>query len=91
MLTKKPEMWPVIKIVIPKIKAKWVHVAYSLQYDISAVKAFMSSGEDGCMNLFIDWLSTNNGVTPKTWHTLLVHIKDVADLPAVAKKLKSTY
>ena len=88
VLDKKPKIWPIIKIVIPKIKARWVDVAYSLQYDISAVTAFMSSGEDGCRNLFTDWLSTNNGVTPKTWRTLLDRIKDVTDLQAVAEKIE---
>ena len=48
----------------------------------------MSSGEDGCMNLFTDWLTTNNGVAPKTWHTLLDHIKDAADLQAAAEKIE---
>ena len=63
-------------------------VAYSLQYDISDVNGFVSSGENGCRNLFTDWLSTNNGVTPKTWRTLLDRIKDVADLQAVAEKIE---
>ena len=33
-------MWSLIKIVIPKIQAEWEDVAYSMQYDVAAVKAF---------------------------------------------------
>ena len=88
VLSKKPEIWPIIKIVIPRIKAKWVYVAYSLQYEISAVKAFKNSGEDGCVDFFTDWLTTNNGVTPKTWRTLLNCIKDVAELQTAAEKIE---
>ena len=83
-------MWHIIKIVIPKIKSKWEDVAYSMKYDIPAVKGFKTSDDDArcCKNLFTDWLSTNNGIIPKTWCTLLKRIKDVEDLQVVAEKIE---
>ena len=84
-------MWDLIKIVIPKIKANWKHFAYSLGYDTPTVKAIQSDCRDCgtcCENLFEDWLSTEHGVTPKTWHTLLWKIKQVDSLCAAADDIQ---
>ena len=90
VLSRKPNIWPIIKIVIPKVKSEWEDVAYSMKYDIPAVRGFKTSSDDGrcCKNLFTDWLSTNNGITPKTWCTLLSCIKDVEDLQVIAEKIE---
>ena len=84
-------MWDLIKIVIPKIKADWNRLAYSLGYDIAAVKAIerdCTDSEQCCEKLFEDWLTTEHGVAPKTWRTLLQHIKEVASLFAAADDIK---
>lgn len=84
-------MWDLIKIVIPKIKADWKHLAYSLKYDIPTVKAIERDSRDSghcCEKLFEDWLSTPHGATPKTWHTLLQKIKEVDSLFAAADDIQ---
>ena len=84
-------MWDLIKIVIPKIKADWKHLAYSLKYDIPTVKAIERDSRDSgncCEKLFEDWLSTDYGATPKTWHTLLQKIKEVDSLFAAADDIQ---
>ena len=84
-------MWDLIKIVIPKIKADWRDCAYSLGYDIPTVIAIEKDCTDSkqcCEKLFIDWLTTEHGVAPKTWCTLLQHIKEVASLFAAADDIK---
>ena len=85
-------MWDVIKIVIPKIKADWKHLAYSLQCDIPVVRAiemdFSGHSQRCCEKLFEYWLSTDHGATPKTWHTLLQKIKEVDSLFAAADDIK---
>ena len=91
LLDTKPEMWHIISIVIPEIKAKWEYVAFSMQYSILAVDAFKKDSSDcggSCFNLFKDWLSTSQGVTPKTWRTLLNRVKDVDDLQFVVKDIE---
>ena len=88
VLDTKPNMWDIISIVIPRIKAKWEYVAYSMQYSISAIDAFASDSGESCLNLFKDWLSTSHGVTPKTWRTLLDRIKDVDGLQAEAQNIE---
>ena len=87
----KPNMWRIIDIAIPKIKAKWKYVAYSMGYSIPAVSAFEKDSRDSeqsCLNLFEDWLSTQNGVTPKTWCTLLDRIKAVDGLQTAAEDIE---
>ena len=84
-------MWDLIKIVIPKIKANWEHLAYSLKYDIPTVNAIDKDSHDSgqsCEKLFKDWLSTNHGAAPKTWSTLLEKIKEVDGLFAAADDIE---
>ena len=95
---KMPDMWNVIKIVIPKIQAEWENVAYSMQYDVTTVETFKKDYRDSdtcCKELLKDWLSSSRGVTPKTWSKLLERIKDIDSLKAasedIEKRLKSTF
>ena len=87
----RPEMWDLIKIVIPNIKAEWKSVAYSMRYDPQAVKAIEVEShdlEEHCQKLFEDWLTTSHGPTPKTWQTLLEKISDVENLTIAIEKIE---
>ena len=93
---KKPEMCDLITIVIPKIQAEWEDVAFSMRYDVAAVKAFKEDCHDCkkcCRKLFEDWLDSSRGVTPKTWSKLLGRIKAVNSLKAedIVKELNSMF
>ena len=80
-----------VKIVIPKVKSHWVELAYSMGYDIYDVEGFeigCSSLAMQCRELFEDWLSTDNGCTPKTWQTLFHRIEQVDELSAAAEEIK---
>ena len=84
-------MWDLIKIVIPKVKASWVDLAYSIGYGVSAVSGFERDGrclDEQCRQLFKDWLTTGCGCTPKTWQTLLQRIKQVDDLTAAVEEIE---
>ena len=84
-------MWDLIKIVIPKVKAEWEYLAYSMEYNIATVKATKkdcSDSEECCKTLFEDWLSTDHGAAPKTWSTLLQKIRDVDSLAAAVDNIK---
>ena len=90
-MNTKPEMWDVIKIVFPKIKSEWKYVAYSMRYAPYDVKTFENDALDSkgsCLKLFTDWLTTSRGITPKTWHKLIEHIKDVEELQNVAESIE---
>ena len=82
-------MWDLIKIVIPMIKAKWTHVAYSMQYDaedIEGIEKDSSDSAESCERLFKNWLASPKGIT-KTWRTLLNCIKDVDELAVTAENI----
>jgi len=80
-------MWKLTKIVVPQIMAHWEDVAYtSLHYGIPAVEAIEAKHKGDpkkcCQDLLKDWLSTENGVGPKTWEVLLKQLKEVPELAA---------
>ena len=84
-------MWNLIKIVVPKVKAEWEDLAYSMEYDIATIEEIEehnSNSENCCVALFADWLHTDHGATPKTWSTLLQKIKDVDSLAATVDDIK---
>ena len=89
----EPDMWDVMKIVIPKVRPYWVKLAYSMGYDIYNVMTF--EGGCGpvtinmqCYKLFENWLTTGCGCTPKTWQTLFHRIEQVDELSAAAEEIK---
>ena len=87
----EPDMWNLTKIVIPKIKARWEDVAYSMGYDVyfvEATKEEFSKLDKRCRQVFTDWLTTSHGPTPKTWEILLSKLKDVNDLVAAVESIE---
>ena len=89
--TLEAKMRELNKIVIPKVSANWVDVAYALGYEIHTVKSIRDnhngSARKCCRELFEDWLTTSNGARPKTWQTLLDCLKDVEELASATKDI----
>ena len=83
LLLSEPQMRELISIVIPKIKPQWESLAYCMGYNIQEVRGFKTN-KDCCISLFDNWLSTNHGPKPKTYQTLLKHIKKIDELTAAA-------
>ena len=84
-------MWELTKIVIPKIKAHWEELAYSMRYTLGEVEAFKGDGKDlhdCCKRLLINWLMTGHGPEPKTYETLLIHIKKIEDLVSESEAIE---
>ena len=85
------EMWMLIKIVIPTIKRNWKYLAYSMGYNIAEVTAISKDSRDlgeCCQKLFINWLETGHGTKPKTYQTLLNHIKEIDELVAASEQIE---
>ena len=87
-------------IVILNTMSHWKDVALiSLEYDASIVerleKQYSSDCKKCCFKLFVDWLETENGVSPKTWLTLLTQLNKVEGLTdkvkEIIKRLRGTY
>ena len=88
---KKPDMWNLIKIVIPRVQAYWEDLAYAMQYDVNSVKTIRENCHDCekcCRRLFEDWITTSHGIAPKTWLTLLERMKEVDSLISVSEDIE---
>ena len=84
-------MHELTEVVAPKIMDKWERLAYTMRYEPGEVKVFKKDNHDPiecCMELFSNWLTTDHGPTPKTYQTLLNHIKKVKDLAAASEAIK---
>lgn len=78
------------QIVIPKIATDWEMVARYLGYKVESIKQIkenVTSDTDCCIALFEDWLSTNNGTSPKTWSTLTKVLKEIKPLMSATEKI----
>ena len=88
LFTLEPEMFYLMKIVIPKIMNEWEYVAEAFRYDLAIIEA-MKEKRDGdskqcCREFFKDWLTTDHGnrVGPKVWSTLLDILNKVDEISA---------
>ena len=83
----EPTIFQINEIVIPEVFQKWNTVAYALDYDSSTILAIgykhNKKPKKCCEELFMDWLSTNNGSKPKTWQTLLHKLEEIKELYSV--------
>ena len=76
-------MKDLIIIVIPLLKGEWEDVAFLLNYKATTINGIKQSYHDDpkkcCRALFMDWLETNRGVSPKDWGTLLNNVAESKD------------
>ena len=84
-------MGKINSIVVPRIQADWEDVAWALCYEIPTVKTIKAKCNENpkkcCKELFIDWLSSDHGVGPKTWSTLVEKLKEIEDLAAATNEI----
>ena len=78
--------------VIPRISAEWETVAAYLEYNI-ATKRSISKANRGlprecCTALLEDWITTDNGVKPKTWEKFIEVLSEISSLAMVTKQIK---
>jgi len=87
----EPEMADINRIIIPRIQAEWEDVAYALRYKIHNVMAIKEKHKEDprkcCRELFINWLSTDCGVSPKNWSVLLKKLHEVENLARVTNDI----
>ena len=91
ILLTAAQMYELIEIVIPKIKAEWETLAYCMRYQPSDVKGFSGDSRNlkqCCKELFTNWIETDHGPKPKTYQTLLNHIEKIKELAAASKAIK---
>ena len=85
-------MSDLLKIVVPKVAAHWNTLAYFLEFDISRVeiirKQHPNDPEESSAEVFIHWLTSDEGIGPKTWGVLLKSLKEIKKLTAVTEQIE---
>ena len=79
-----PAMRLLHEAVIPRIAAYWSIVADYLEYEVETKKLIRDKYHDDpikcCVELLEDWLSSDRGVTPKSWSRLIEALKGIRSL-----------
>ena len=87
-----PKMKHLNKYVIPKIAADWKMVADSLEFDIQAIRMIdakcLKDPLASCDEMMRVWLSSDVGIEPKEWSTLIAALKDVRQLTATVEEIE---
>ena len=85
-------MSELVKIVIPKVAAHWNTLAYCLEFEIETVKfievKYSNNPEKSCKEVFIHWLTSNEGISPKNWEVLLKTLKEITELMAISEQIE---
>ena len=85
-------MSDLLKIVLPKTAAHWDTLAYFLNFEVPTVqiitKQYPNDLEGSCKEVFILWLTSDEGISPKTWGVLLKSLKEIKKLTAVTEQIE---
>ena len=72
------------KLVIPKISAHWDVVLANLEYDLAFKqeldKKYRGDPRQCCTALLEDWITSNRGISPKTYTKLLEVFCSISDI-----------
>ena len=79
------------KVVIPRIAADWSWVADALEYELEYKRVIKEQGHHDpikcCAALFEDWLTSDRGISTKTWSGLIGALKEIKSLTATTEKI----
>ena len=79
------------EIVVPRIAADWSIVADYLEYEVEYKQLIKERCQNDpmkcCVELLEDWLSSNRGVSPKSWSRLIEALKEIKILTATTEKI----
>jgi len=88
-----PKMKYLNKFVIDRVAPDWKKVADSLEFDIQTIRLIerkcANNPMDCCDELFRDWLSSDHGLKPKHWKTLISALKDIKNFTATAADIEN--
>ena len=85
-------MLNVTKIVILKIIPQWKDLSRLLVWMkllyVGGIESDSRNKTEICEKVFLKWLNSNHGPTPKTWNTLICCIKHIDEFAAAAEKIE---
>ena len=78
--------------VVPRIAAEWDEVAHYLEFSIPTIniiqQQYRGYPKECCRHLLKEWISTDEGVTPKNWATLLSVLKQIKELTSACSEIE---
>ena len=81
-----------LDVVVPRVAADWDKVADQLEFDISTIRIiqrkYRDDPEECCHQLLKEWVTTDKGVGPKNWATLLAALKKIRQLISVTEQIE---
>ena len=85
-------MSDLLTIVVPKTAAHWDTLAYCLDFEVSRVKIitkqYSNDPETCCKEVFVHWLTSDEGISPKTWGVLIKALKEIKKLTAATEQIE---
>ena len=79
------------EVVIPRIAAKWSLVADYLEYEVEDKNWIREKCRDDplkcCVELLENWLSSDKGVSPKSWSKLIQVLSEIKSLTSTTEKI----
>lgn len=79
------------EIVVPRIAADWSMIADYLGYEVEYKRVIKERCQNEpvrcCVELLEDWLSSDRGVSPKSWSTLIKALRGIKSLTATTEKI----
>ena len=67
-------------------------MAYFLEFEVPRVEIIReqcpNDPEESCTKVFLHWLTSDEGISPKTWGVLLKALKDIKKLRAVTEQIE---
>ena len=89
----EPKIPDLLEIVIPKVANHWDTLAYFLEFEVSRVqiisKQHPNNPEKSCTEVFIYWLTSDEGISPKSWGVLLKTLKKIKKLTAATEQIEN--
>jgi len=86
-----PAMKLLHEVVIPRIAAKWSLVADYLEYEVEDKNLIREKCRDDplkcCVELLENWLSSDKGVSPKSWSKLIQVLSEIKSLTSTTEKI----
>ena len=79
------------EVVIPRIAADWSLVADYLEYEVEDKKLIREKCHHNplkcCVELLEDWLTSEKGVSPKSWSKFIKVLRQIKTLTSTTEKI----
>ena len=80
------------QLVIPNVASKWKTLADYLEFKLPMIQNIEHQSRNDsvecCTELLRQWLSSDYGVGPKNWSTLIKTLKEIKQLSTITKEIE---